>query len=151
VVCKIPLPVDSRHARAPASDPVDVLVIDDAPSLGQGLVDALERADLTGRVASPAEAVEAALHGGARLLLVDMDLTDLQADRLLALLRSVDRLADVKLVLASSEDSATLERVAKSAGADGVYRKAQGHEVLVRLVADLLDSPRASGIRRRRS
>jgi len=130
---------------------VDVLVIDDAPSLGEALVDALGRAGLTARVASPADAVEAALQGGGRLLVVDMDLTELQADRLLALLRSVDRLAAVKLVLASSEDSATLERVAKSAGADGVYRKAQGHEVLVQLVLELLDSPHASGIRRRRS
>jgi len=147
----MPSAVDPRRARPPEPAPVDVLVIDDAPSLGEALVDALARAEITARVASPADAVQWALHGGCRLVVVDMDLTELQADRLLALLRSVDRLADVKLVLASSEDSATLDRVAKSAGADGVYRKAQGHEVLVRLVEELLDSPRASGIRRRRS
>lgn len=150
MVCKIPLFVESRPTHQLDTKPVDVLVIDDTPSLGEALVEALGRAGLTARVTSPAEAVEAALHGKGRLLVVDLDLTELRADRLLALLRSVDRLADVKLVLASSEDSVTLDRVAKTAGADGVYRKAQGHEVLVRLVEELLDSPQASGVRRRR-
>jgi len=117
-----------------------VLVIDDSLIAGHAMVRALRDAGLSAdAIESPIGATAAILRNHARVVVIDMNMPSLQGDRLVGLLRGVERLADVKLVLASGDDSGTLERTASAAGAHAVFRKSSGHPALVDLARSLLE------------
>jgi len=129
---------------------VDVLIIDDSEVAGEAMAEVLRAAGMSATaISSPIGATQATLRREAQLVIVDMNMPSLQGDKLVALLRGVDRLAEVKLVLASAEETPTLRRAAKAAGADGVYRKSDGPGALVALARNLLGRRPTSGVQRR--
>jgi len=129
---------------------VDVLIIDDSEVAGEAMAEILRAAGMSATaISSPIGATQATLRREAQLVIVDMNMPSLQGDKLVALLRGVDRLAEVKLVLASAEETPTLRRAAKAAGADGVYRKSDGPGALVALARNLLGRRPTSGVQRR--
>jgi len=127
-----------------------VLIIDDSEVAGEAMAEVLRAAGMSATaISSPIGATQATLRREAQLVIVDMNMPSLQGDKLVALLRGVDRLAEVKLVLASAEETPTLRRAAKAAGADGVYRKSDGPGALVALARNLLGRRPTSGVQRR--
>ncbi len=142
----------SNGAQRDRAQRVDVLVFDDCSVSRSGMVAALEGAGLrvTG-IGSALEATRAMLRDEARLVVVDADIRGIDCDRLVALLRGVDRLESLRVVMVSADRGPTTQRLAASAGADAVYVKSDDVALLVDLVRELLDLPPASGTRRRPS
>ena len=138
----------SAHLSRPKR--IDVLVFDDCSVSRAQTVAALEGSGLRVEgVGTALEATRAMLRNEARVVVVDADARGIDCDRLVSLLRGVDRLESLRIVMTSAERGATLERVAASASADAVYVKSDDLAVLVDLVRDQLALPPASGTRRR--
>lgn len=137
--------------RRAAGAATDVLVIDDSPLAAAAMVNALRDVGIRARsIDSPIGATQAIVRSEAQLVIVDMNMPSLQGDRLVTLLRGVDRLREVKLVLASADEGDALPAAAREAGADGFYRKTSGPAVLVELARSLLGRRPESGVRPRR-
>lgn len=137
-------------AQRDRGDRLDVLVFDDCSASRAAIVAALEGSGLrVAGIGSALEATRAMLRDEARLVVVDADVRGIDCDRLVALLRGVDRLESLRVVMVSADRGPTTQRLAVSAGADAVYVKSDDPALLVDLVRELLELPPASGARRR--
>lgn len=131
-------------------DCLDVLVFDDCSVSRAAMAGALEGAGLSVLgIGTPLEATRAMLRNEARLLVVAADVRGIDCDRLVALLRGVDRLTELRVVMVSADRGPTTQRLAATAGADAVYVKSDDVGLLVDVVRELLDMAPASGTRRR--
>jgi len=129
---------------------VDVLVIQTDDELRGAIIEALEGSGLTARgIESPKGATRAIVRKEAKLVVISMDLPDIRGDHLVSLLRGVDRLSELRMVMATSGDCPSTLRLATCAGADAVFQTADDLSVLVDMVRALLGLRAVSGARRR--
>lgn len=129
---------------------VDVLVFDDCSVSRAAVVEAFEGTGLrVAGIGSALEATRAIVRNEARLVIVDADVRGIDCDRLIALLRGVDRLESLRVVMVSADRGPTTQRLAVNAGADALYVKSDHIGILVDTVRELLELPPASGARLR--
>ena len=138
-------PQDIRSAAA-----VDVLVVDQEEPRAELTANALRDSGLSARVVdTPIGATRAIVKNEAHVIVLNADMPGIRGDRLISLLRGIDRLRELRVVMASAAEHATVHRLANRAGADGVYCYGEDVTLLVDMVRSLLGRRTLSGTRRR--
>src|SRR5262245_45255038 len=116
-----------------------VLVIDDSDIDRQVMVDLVARAgydvhDLPTAIG----ATRAAREFGARVVVIDQNLPALNGAKLAQLFRSNPSMRDIKLILISSNDEATMSDLVREARADAFVSKDRMHTDLVPTIRRLI-------------
>jgi CheY-like chemotaxis protein len=131
---------DSESVRREAEPPAQVLVIDDSDIARRSMTRALKAAGLVViDLPSPIGATSAILRKSVRVVVIDVHMPSMRGDKLAALFRKSDRLAHLKIVLASGADASLLKELADEVKADAIVSKSEGNEALVRAVRKLLE------------
>lgn len=131
----------------PASDEVDLMVVDADPVLSQMMVDLLERSGLRARLCHTGPEALAALraddHGiNPRLLLLDFDVPGIDGLSMLRELRTMGLLSQIKVLLTMARFSESDLRVALDIGVADVISKPLSTTLLLHRVRLLLgDEP----------
>ena len=142
--------MSARPIELRTSANVDVLVIEPSEPLREAMVQALTDSGLSARgLDSPTGATRAIVRNEARVVVINMELPDVRGDHLVSLLRGVERLSELRVVMATSDDCPTVRRRATCAGADALYQTGDDVATLVDMVRALLGLRSVSGARRR--
>jgi CheY-like chemotaxis protein len=116
-----------------------VLVIDDSDIDRQVMIDLLVRAGFPVHdLPTAIGATRAAREFNARVVVIDQNLPALNGAKLAALFRSNPGLKDIRVVLISSNDEATMAQLMREARADAFVSKNRMHTDLVATIKRLL-------------
>jgi DNA-binding NarL/FixJ family response regulator len=123
----------------PASNPVDILVIDDDELFGLSLLDRLknERWSIAFHQ-GPFGTVNAIRAAQPKLLILDLNMPGLEGTRIHELLKKRNDLTRTKVLLLSSTDAKELTRIANDNGFDGALHKSASRNELVEAIKLLL-------------
>ena len=126
--------VESKRAKANT-----VLLIDDSDIDRKVMFDLLMDAGFSVReLPSAIGATRAAREFGARVVVVDQNLPALNGAKLAALFRSNPGMKDIRLVLISSNDEASMTELLREAQADAFVSKDRMHTDLVPTVRRMM-------------
>ncbi|HKU44410.1 MAG TPA: response regulator [Polyangiales bacterium] len=116
-----------------------VLVIDDSDIDRQVMVDLVARAGFEVHdLPTAIGATRAAREHGARVVVIDQNLPALNGAKLAQLFRSNPSMREIKLILISSNDEATMSDLVREARADAFVSKDRMHSDLVPTIKRLL-------------
>jgi CheY-like chemotaxis protein len=116
-----------------------VLVIDDSDIDRQVMVELLTNAGFPVHdLPTAIGATRAAREHGSRVIVIDQNLPALNGAKLAALFRSNTNMKDIRVILISSNDEATMAELVREARADAFVSKDRMHSELVPMVRRLM-------------
>jgi CheY-like chemotaxis protein len=116
-----------------------VLVIDDSDIDRQVMVELLTNAGFPVHdLPTAIGATRAAREHGSRVVVIDQNLPALNGAKLAALFRSNASMKDIRVILISSNDEATMAELVREARADAFVSKDRMHSELVPMVRRLM-------------
>jgi CheY-like chemotaxis protein len=127
------------ESKKPSTKTPTVLVIDDSDIDRQVMLDLLTRAGFQVHdLPTAIGATRAAREFNARAVVIDQNLPALNGAKLAALFRSNPSLKDIRVILISSNDEATMAQLVREARADAFVSKNKMHTDLVPTIKRLL-------------
>ena len=127
------------ESKRPSNKTPTVLVIDDSDIDRQVMLDLLTRAGFQVQdLPTAIGATRAAREFGARVVVIDQNLPALNGAKLAALFRSNPALKDIRVILISSNDEASMAQLVREARADAFVSKNKMHTDLVPTIKRLI-------------